>query len=353
VGCDDSDVAIARSLHVQKRGVTLVEILVVMAIIGILVSVLLPAVQSAREAARRVQCASNLKQLALGAHAYHDAKRAFPPGLVCHESVHPEPPTAAFDVGQGLGTLPFMLPFLDMQTVSDQLDIDVSIKWHPTSPKPPAPVNTHAWWDDKAPKTWAIAQAQVSAFLCPSVDARANREGTMLGFHGVNCGADCGNGAVWYFGVQGNGGAELGRTNYLSVAGGFGQIGNEWDIWKGIFYNRSRTRIFDVTDGLTHTLMFGEYAGGWSEDGGVMEFSACWMGAGGMWTAYGLAPERPRNRPGWWQFGSLHPGVVLFCMADGSVRGISQIMADGAGQAAFRMVGGIADGNVVSADALP
>ena len=75
-----------------------------------------------------------------------------------------------------------------------------------------------------------------------------------------------------------------------------------------------------VTDGTSNTLMFGEYAGGWADDGGAMEFSACSIGAGGMWTAYGIKPAQPKGRPGWWQFGSMHPGVVLFCLADGSVR---------------------------------
>ena len=328
----------------------MVELLVVIAIIGILVALLLPAVQAAREAARRMQCSNNLKQLALACHNFHDVNRGFPPGLLCHKTPYPNPPTDPFDLGQGVGTLPFILPYIELQNVRDEFDIDLNVKWHPADPKPPAPANTLEWWDANAPKTWAIAQAQIPAFLCPSVNARNNTVGTMLGYHGVNCGSGCGYGSVWYFDMGGGGGDELGRTNYMSVAGGFGAIGNSWDSWKGMFYNRSDTKMSSVTDGTSNTLMFGEYAGGWADDGGAMEFSACWIGSGGMWTAYGIKPEQPKGRPGWWQFGSMHPGVVLFCLADGSVRTVAHTITDVPGQRYFRMLGAVADGNVVPGD---
>ena len=125
-----------------RRGFTLVELLVVIAIIGILVALLLPAVQAAREAARRMQCSNNLKQLALACHNFHDVNRGFPPGLLCHKTPYPNPPTAAFDLGQGVGTLPFILPYIELQNVRDEFDIDLNVKWHPADPKPPAPANT-------------------------------------------------------------------------------------------------------------------------------------------------------------------------------------------------------------------
>ena len=327
----------------------MVELLVVIAIIGILVALLLPAVQAAREAVRRMQCSNNLKQLALACHNFHDVNRGFPPGLLCHKTPYPNPPTDPFDLGQGVGTLPFILPYIELQTVRDEFDIDLNVKWHPADPKPPAPVNTLEWWDANAPKTWAIApDRQIPAFLCPSVNARGNSVGTMLGYHGVNCGTGCGYGSVWYFGMS-EGGAELGRTNYMSVAGGFGAIGNGWDTWKGMFYNRSTEKMSSVTDGTSNTLMFGEYAGGWSDDGGSMEFSACWIGAGGMWTAYGIKPEQPEGRPGWWQFGSLHPGVVRSAWQ--MARCVPFLHHhQRAGQRYFRMLGALADGNVVPGD---
>ncbi len=97
----------------RSRGFTLVELLVVIAIIGILVSLLLPAVQAAREAARRMQCSNNLKQLALAAHNYHDTFKSFPMGY----SVTIRQPSSNFNV-QNWGTA--ILPYIEQQPLYDQ-----------------------------------------------------------------------------------------------------------------------------------------------------------------------------------------------------------------------------------------
>src|ERR1700704_1172169 len=98
-----------------RRGFTLVELLVVIAIIGILVALLLPAVQSAREAARRTQCTNNLKNLAIGLHNYHDTYKAFPPG---------------FDFGDWWvatwGWSYHTLPFIEERALHDQLAVGAS-----------------------------------------------------------------------------------------------------------------------------------------------------------------------------------------------------------------------------------
>ena len=130
-----------------------------------------------------------------------------------------------------------------------------------------------------------------------------------------------GFGFAYYFAI-GEGGESLGRTNYLPVAGGFGAIGNTWDRWRGAFYNRSVNRLGGITDGTSNTLLIGEYAGGYSDEGNL-DWSAAWIGASGMFSAYGLTPQAYNGRPAWWQFGSMHPGVVQFAFADGSVRAIA------------------------------
>jgi prepilin-type N-terminal cleavage/methylation domain-containing protein len=338
----------------RTRAFTLVELLVVIAIIGILVALLLPAVQSAREAARRMSCSNNIKQIALSAHNFHDSYKLFPPGLLAAKKPYP-----IIDSGQGVGALPFLLPYMELNTVHDDIDINLDVKWHPGDPKPPCPSNTVGFW--ATADTWAASQIKIGAFLCPSVDAYANTGGTMLAYHAKACDhpADppnaqdgCGYGSVWYYPI-GGGGDNLGRTNYMPVAGGFGAIGNLWDQYKGVFHNRSRNKMGSITDGTSNTLLIGEYAGGF-DDNGNLQYSACWIGASGLFTAYGLAPEAMNGRrPGWWQFGSMHPGIVQFAMADGSVRGISVTITDEPNKRYYRYLSGMSDRQVVPSEALP
>src|SRR5687768_201165 len=91
----------------SRRAFTLIELLVVIAIIGILVALLLPAVQQAREAARRTQCKNNLKQLGLALHNYHDQHKLLPPGYVSDYT------TAGTDTGPGWGWAAMILPQID------------------------------------------------------------------------------------------------------------------------------------------------------------------------------------------------------------------------------------------------
>ena len=118
-----------RAARYVAHGFTLVELLVVIAIIGILVALLLPAVQAAREAARRMQCSNNLKQLALGLHNYHDTNKIFPPGLQFH------PGAINLTTGQGIRTsagygpnwVILTLPYAEQQALHDRFDLTVEI----------------------------------------------------------------------------------------------------------------------------------------------------------------------------------------------------------------------------------
>src|SRR5262245_9168987 len=100
----------------RPLGFTLVELLVVIAIIGILIALLLPAVQAAREAARRSQCVNNLKQIALASHNFHDAKQVLPPGYLGSTST--AKPTLD---AQWIGVLPYLFPFMELGTVFDKI----------------------------------------------------------------------------------------------------------------------------------------------------------------------------------------------------------------------------------------
>src|SRR5437867_6002587 len=151
----------------RTRGFTLIELLVVIAIIAILIGLLLPAVQKVREAANRVKCSSNLKQLGLAAHHYHDLNDHFPPGI----GYYP-PASGAF------GTYFFhLLPYLEQDNLyRDALGV---------VPFPPPAGPTAVYY----PGNNNVYSRQVSVFLCPS-DPSVGPEGVVL-INGVSFGASC------------------------------------------------------------------------------------------------------------------------------------------------------------------
>ena len=104
----------------RRRGFTLIELLVVIAIIAILVALLLPAVQQAREAARRSSCKNNLKQIGLALHNYHDTHRVFPPGQIRGRN-----PSTGVECGNGFSWGAMLLPFLEESAVYDGLDFTI------------------------------------------------------------------------------------------------------------------------------------------------------------------------------------------------------------------------------------
>jgi len=107
--------------HTRLRGFTLVELLVVIAIIGILVALLLPAIQAAREAARRIQCTNHIKQLGVALHNYHDTFLAFPPGAIMNRPGNPAaPPENGRDPSWGATWVVMILPFIEQQALADQ-----------------------------------------------------------------------------------------------------------------------------------------------------------------------------------------------------------------------------------------
>ncbi|MDX1947591.1 MAG: DUF1559 domain-containing protein [Pirellulaceae bacterium] len=295
-----------------RRGFTLVELLVVIAIIGVLVSLTLPAVQSARESARRMSCSNNLRQLGIAAHNFHDTMGRFPPGYLGHL------PHDDFLNHQGdnqyIGTLAYLLPFVEQKASHDLITLSMDIN-----------VVQPAWYFDA--NTSAAARNNIKNFLCPSAQVVNQNDGISVALSlwfkppGL---LDTDNG---YYSMSGASAGVLafGRTNYVGCAGYGGNLPQFIDF-EGVFSNRTKTRFADITDGTSNVFLFGEMIGGKrpyvASDDGSGRFSFTWMGSGSLPTAYGI--NASPNKPSWSMYSSEHPNIVLFCLADGSVRRVAR-----------------------------
>ena len=185
--------------RVSRRGFTIVELLVVITIIGLLVGLLLPAVQAVREAARRMQCQNNLHQIGIAMHNYHAAFRKLPPGGI---EVRPETPR-----GKQIAWSAMVLPFLEQSAVYSKINFNYAFDH---------PVNRE------------VAATPIETYLCPSTSRPEvlNR----------------GKGATDYGGIYGE---RILTTNYPP---------------RGVLIHDQAIRFRDVTDGLTRTLMISEDA---------------------------------------------------------------------------------------------
>src|SRR3954452_17113737 len=142
---------------VRRRGFTLIELLVVIAIVGVLIALLLPAVQAAREAARRAQCVNNLKQIGIALHGYHAAVGGFPVGFLYPNG--PVPATTS-PLQYRWSVLAQMAPYLEGTNLYNALNFDFPVAYKPSAAGSP-------FWPFYPANTTAMATT-VSTFLCPS-----------------------------------------------------------------------------------------------------------------------------------------------------------------------------------------
>ncbi len=250
-----------------RRAFTLVELLVVIAVIGILVALLLPAVQAAREAARRIECSNHLKQIGLGLHNYHDIHRQLPAGWVANPRTE-EP---------GWGWAAQLLPFLEQSGLDDGINDRL-------------PVGD--------PANQAARQTALSFYRCPS-DAKSDRYVTLV---------DESTGASMF---------DVARANYVGVFG-TEEIEATPLAGDGAFFQNSRIRFASITDGLSNTVLVGERSS--QLDGST------WSGvvpgaAEGMARVVGSADHPPNDPHAHFDdFSSYHPTGAHFTLGDGSVR---------------------------------
>lgn len=206
-------------IRIVRRAFTLIELLVVIAIIAILIGLLLPAVQKVREAASRISCTNNLKQIGLGLHNYHDANQVLPPGFTAIAG-------PGGDVSPGWGWAFYILPYIEQEnSFRSQTNLNQSVAASP------------------------LLRQKVKIYSCPS-DIQTEP-----------------------FQVYGPGGSPLSGvmaapSSYAAFVGADESevaTGDDTGRFHGCFYRNSRTRITDITDGTSHTAFVAERACGISQ----------------------------------------------------------------------------------------
>jgi prepilin-type N-terminal cleavage/methylation domain-containing protein len=280
----------------QRSAFTLVELLVVIAIIGTLVALLLPAVQAAREAARRAECQNHLRQIGLAALEHHDAYGKFPPGWAEGTVEAPFIVPQGKIVQGGHGFLPFLLPFLEQAALADIYR-----------------------WDKRAqgPENQPVATTQLSVLQCPSaapdrwVTEVEDSKNYSYGGKGA-CGDYTG---IWHIS------ADLAELRLVDEAASY----------DGVLAVNYLTRMADITDGASQTILVTECAGRpelWRAGRPVPEiyaFGGVWVGGtltfGQGSTSDGATKPGPCaiNCTNEQEVYSFHPAGANAIFADGSL----------------------------------
>ena len=290
-----------------RPGFTLIELLVVIAIIAILIGLLVPAVQKVREAAARMQCMNNLKQIALASHNFESAYGRLPPG-----ALGSPPPNVNTTDYQWYGVLPLLLPYLEQDNIYKQFVPQPNLSDGKGTP----------WWKAQAPDgstpAWQASFLRVKLFECPSDTAYSAQSKLAIIATGPVGATSANMQGPWWFGA--NPPYNFGVTNYLGVMGGMGKVGNGWDQWAGLYYSESTVTMAQLTasDGAANTLAFGENSTIAGQQAGNGSVGFIWMGAVNLPVGYGF------SNPDWRTFSSNHTGIINFAMGDGSVRGLSK-----------------------------
>jgi prepilin-type N-terminal cleavage/methylation domain-containing protein len=343
------------SRRFARGAFTLIELLVVIAIIGILIALLLPAVQKIREAAARMSCSNNMHQINLASHNYHDSFNSLPPGINvsanstdANGGAYNFPPPYA---GPYIGVLVYLLPFMEQSPLYNQINpayfpLTTSLgAWAYNTPPydfqtsgPPANGTGLPAW----------ANNRVKSYECPSDNLYTSLATYPNGGPIDGMWLDTANGgSFWidYIEDYPGFGHEVGRTNYVANGGYYGLVPG-YQQYNGPYNENSKTRLTDITDGTSNTVGFGETT---NADGNTRNFALTWPGAGGFYSAFGLPSDQNIH---WWNYSSKHGPIVMFGFCDGSVRpitkGITSTSPQNASFLAWQAVTGMSDGQVVN-----
>jgi prepilin-type processing-associated H-X9-DG protein/prepilin-type N-terminal cleavage/methylation domain-containing protein len=298
----------------RSRAFTLIELLVVISILGILIALLLPAVQAAREAARRAQCVNHLKQIGLALHNYEGTHHVFPPGYVSNFRAD------GTDTGPGWGWAAMLLPQMEQKPLFDAVNFSLPIE---------------------APSNLTSRLPTIGAYLCPSDTVKPSWWAMVRDPSGIPTRRIC----------------EVAPSNYVGVYG-TSDPGIDGD---GIFFRGSRVGLRDITDGTSQTIAVGERSHSLGE--------ATWVGSVTDAVLFpvdndGVGYPRAESGPGMVlghaggrygpgdpngevnQFYSRHPGGLNFLFADGHVSFLKATMPN----KTFRALATRAGGEAVSGD---
>ncbi len=296
---------------------TLVELLVVIAIIGVLVALLLPAVQAARAAARRSQCKSNMHNLALGLLNYESANNKFPSGFIIQERQE-----------ESWGWTNFILPYIEQQGLYDSLGV---------SDRRLADLFIAAGGRLDAPEI-AFVQTVLPVYRCPSDPTPPLLPANMEDIRAIYP-ETTGNNARHFNGNNTPDGFEPAASNYIGMKGYFdnewcdGNRRYEWDELcdnNGVLYGDSKIGFQDITDGTSNTFMIGER--------NLRCLAGTWVGARNppgpdMWSSYYVIgrgslklnlPASGAHNTCTEGFSSGHPGGAHFVNCDGSVHFVNE-----------------------------
>jgi len=303
----------------RRSAFTLIELLVVIAIIALLMALLLPAIQKVREAANKMLCASNIRQIAIASHNYHNDYNKLPPG-----SWGQNPISAGFFAGgtsgpwQWYGVLVPLLPYLEADNIFKLAVLNLDLN----TPPPGATIPNLNWWANTT--NLLVSAYKLKMFTCPSDDALTDTPANGFFPYLALDGPDLTVGTFFVFSP----GSTIGVTNYFGVGGCIGtavpSFANYYAQYAGIFNNRSKLTLGQLTvmDGTSNTLMFGESLGG--KGIAPTNYRMCWFGCGNMPTYWGLG--NPRLDPAvtsaaadWMRFSARHAAGVQFAFGDASV----------------------------------